>query len=122
VALSVVAIPLALFIVAEAPAQVVAMALAAGLLGAGVIAVNVILYGVAGDCYPPRVRGTGMGAAVGATRLGALTGPTLAAALLSAGRTPEQVLISLMPVVLAAGLSVAWLNWPRGAQRLAPAA
>jgi AAHS family 3-hydroxyphenylpropionic acid transporter len=122
VAASVAAIPIALLLVAEAPAQGTAMALAAALLGAGVLALNVILYGAAGDCYPARVRGAGLGAAVGATRLGALAGPTLAAVLLNAGRTPEQVLISLMPVVLAAGLCAAWLTWLRVAGRIAVAA
>jgi AAHS family 3-hydroxyphenylpropionic acid transporter len=122
VALSIAAIPVALVLVAAAPAQAADMALAAGLLGAGVLAATVILYGAAGDCYPSRIRGAGMGAAVGATRLGALTGPTLAAVLLSAGRTPAQVLISLLPVVLAAGLCVGWLNWPRDARPAAATA
>lgn len=118
VALSVAAIPLALVLVAEAPAEVVGLTLAAGLLGAGVLAAHVILYGAAGACYPARMRGAGVGAAVGATRLGALSGPALAGVLLSAGRSPAEVLTSLLPVVLAVALSVAWLNWPR---RAAPA-
>lgn len=122
VAASVAAIPAALLLVAEAPAQAAGMALAAGLLGAGVLALNVILFGAAGDCYPERIRGAGMGAAVGATRLGALAGPTLAAMLLSAGRSPGEVLISLLPVVLAAGLCAAWLTWARLAGRAAAAA
>ncbi|MBS0360557.1 MAG: MFS transporter [Proteobacteria bacterium] len=122
VAASVAAIPVALLLVAEAPAQLLGTAFAAGLLGAGVLALNVILYGAAGDCYPARVRGAGLGAAVGATRVGALAGPTLAAVLLNAGRTPEQVLISLLPVVLAAGACAAWLTWLRLAGRVAVAA
>lgn len=121
VVVSVAAIPAALLLVAEAPAQALGLAMAAGLLGAGVLSVTVVLYGVAGDCYPSWIRGTGMGAAVGASRVGALAGPSLAAALLSAGRTPAQVLVSLLPVVLAAGLCVGWLTWPRPAARLAPA-
>ena len=121
VGLSLAAIPLALLLLAGAPAQVVGLSLAAGLLGAGVLAVNVILYGAAGDCYPPRIRGVGVGAAVGATRLGALTGPVLAGVLLSAGRSSAEVLTSLLPVVLAAALSVAWLNWPRPARAVAAA-
>jgi AAHS family 3-hydroxyphenylpropionic acid transporter len=113
VTLSVAAIPLALWLVAEGPALATGMALAAGLLGAGVLAVNVILYGAAGDCYPAQVRGAGLGAAVGATRIGALTGPTVAAVLIGAGRTPQQVLMSLLPVVLAAGVAAGWLTWRR---------
>lgn len=109
------AIPLALLLLAEAPAEVVGLSLAAGLLGAGVLAANVILYSAAGDCYPARVRGAGLGAAVGATRLGALAGPAVAGVLLTAGRSPAEVLTSLLPVVLAVVLSVGWLNWPRRA-------
>ena len=121
-ALAIAAIPLALMLVAKAPAQVVGMALAAGVLGAGVMAVNVILYGAAGDCYPARVRGAGMGASVGASRLGALAGPTLAAVLLSGGRDSGEVLISLLPVVLAAGACAAWLTWLRVTGRASVAA
>ncbi len=122
VALSIVAIPVALWLVAEAPARAAGLTLAAGLLGAGVLAMNVILFGAAGDCYPASVRGAGMGGAVSVTRLGALCGPTLAAVLLSAGRTPEQVLLSLLPVVLAGGLASAWLTWSRIAGQAAASA
>lgn len=121
-AVAIVAIPLALMLVAKAPAQVLGMALAAGVLGGGVMAVNVILYGAAGDCYPIRVRGAGMGASVGASRLGALAGPTLAAVLLSGGRSSGEVLASLLPVVLAAGACAGWLTWLRVTGRASVAA
>ena len=113
VSLTVAAIPLALVLVANAPAEVVTLTLAAGFLGGAIIAAHVILYGVAGACYPTAIRGTGMGAVVGASRLGALAGPTLAAILLTAGKTPTEVLTSLLPVVLGAGVCVGWLGWPR---------
>jgi AAHS family 3-hydroxyphenylpropionic acid transporter len=123
VILAIAAVPIALLAVAQAPAQAAAMILAAGALGAGVIALQVIVYAVAGECYPPAIRGTGMGGIVGASRVGALSGPTLAAVLLSAGRTPTEVLTSLVPVVLTAGACVAWLGWPRRrALTTAPAA
>jgi AAHS family 3-hydroxyphenylpropionic acid transporter len=121
VAAAIAAAPIALLAVAEGPASLAAMTAGAALLGAGVIALHVVLYGAAGDCYPAEIRGTGMGGVVGASRLGALAGPTLAAALLSAGRAPAEVLASLLPVVLTAGACVAWLGWPRR-KRLAAAA
>lgn len=111
VALAIVAVPAALLAIAQAPAVLALMTLGAGLVGAGVLALHVILYGLAGACYPPAIRGTGMGGVVGASRLGALAGPSLAAILVSAGRSPAEVLTSLLPVVLAAGACVAWLNW-----------
>jgi AAHS family 3-hydroxyphenylpropionic acid transporter len=107
------AVPLALITVAQAPATAAAMLAGAGLLGAGVVGLNATIYGAAGECYPARVRATGLGGVVGASRLGALIGPTLAAALLAAGRSPTEVLTSLVPVVLTAGVCVAWLGWPR---------
>ena len=111
VAFSVIAIPAALWLVANAPAHVAGMAAYALLLGGGILAAQVILYSVAGGLYPPPVRGTGMGAAIGVGRIGSLAGPTLAAMLLSAGQSPTEVLTSLLPVVLACGLCVAWLGW-----------
>jgi AAHS family 3-hydroxyphenylpropionic acid transporter len=96
------------------------MALGAALLGAGVLALHVIPYGAAGACYPPAIRGAGMGGVVGASRVGALSGPSLAAALLAAGRSPAEVLTSLVPVVLTAAACVAWLSW-RPAPRAAAA-
>jgi AAHS family 3-hydroxyphenylpropionic acid transporter len=111
---SVAAIPVALLLVANAPAEVAGMSAFALLLGGGILAAQVILYSVAGGLYPPSLRGTGIGAAIGVGRLGSLAGPTLAALLLSAGQTSTQVLTSLLPVVLACGLAVAWLGWPRG--------
>jgi AAHS family 3-hydroxyphenylpropionic acid transporter len=113
VAFSVAAIPAALLLVANAPAQMAGMSAFALLLGGGILAAQVILYSVAGGLYPTSLRGTGIGAAIGVGRLGSLAGPTLAALLLSAGQTSTQVLTSLLPVVLACGLAVAWLGWPR---------
>jgi AAHS family 3-hydroxyphenylpropionic acid transporter len=121
VALAIAAVPAALLVVAKAPPAVALMILGAGLVGAGVLALHVILYGLAGSCYPPAIRGTGMGGVVGASRLGALAGPSLAAVLISAGRAPAEVLTSLLPVVLAAGACVVWLSWrPRAGAVAAP--
>jgi len=113
VLLAIAAAPAALLAVAQGPPTAVAMTAAVGLLGAGVLALHVILYGAAGDTYPQRIRGTGMGGVVAASRLGALSGPALAAALLGAGRSPTEVLGSVLPVVVLAAVCVAWLGWPR---------
>src|SRR4029077_14883324 len=51
-----------------------------------------------------------MGAAVAARRSGSLVGPLFAGALLTVGRTPSQVLIGVVPIVLASGLCVALLT------------
>lgn len=53
-----------------------------GLLGAAALGTQSLLYAVAPDCYPTRVRGRGVGAAVSVGRLGSIAGPLVAAQLL----------------------------------------
>jgi AAHS family 3-hydroxyphenylpropionic acid transporter len=115
------AVPLAVLALAQGTSAPTLVIAAAGLLGAGLLAQTVVLYGVAGDCYPETIRGTGMGAVVGSSRLGSLAGPSIAAILLSAGRTPTDVLASLMPVALTAAVCLVWLSWRPRAESTAAA-
>ena len=121
VMLAVAAVPAALLAIAQGPPALALVMSAAGLLGAGILAQTVVLFGVAGDCYPKAIRGTGMGAAVGATRVGSLVGPSLGAVLVTAGRSPPEVLTALLPVVFVAAVCVVWLGW-RAPRALAPVA
>jgi MFS transporter, AAHS family, 3-hydroxyphenylpropionic acid transporter len=110
-AVSVVGLPAALVAIANAPVHPGLMIGLALLLGGTVLAAQVILYGVAGSFYPAQARGTGVGAAVSAGRLGSLMGPLFASTLLRGGRTPTQVLMGLLPIVvtgLACVIAVAW--------------
>ena len=66
---------------------------------------SLTLAGLAPQYYPTLSRGTGTGAAVGAARLGAICGPAAVGVLLGAGLRPSQVLWSLVPVALVAGLT-----------------
>jgi AAHS family 3-hydroxyphenylpropionic acid transporter len=68
-------------------------------------AASFTLAGLAPQYYPTQRRGTGTGAAVGAARLGAICGPATTGFLLGAGLSPSQVLWSLVPVALVAGLT-----------------
>jgi AAHS family 3-hydroxyphenylpropionic acid transporter len=113
IAVSVVALPAALFLLASASAHVAEMLALATMLGGGILASQVILYGTAGGLYPPAARGAGIGAAVGVGRLGSLAGPMFAALLLAAGRTPTEVLTSVLPIVVGCGVCVALLGWRR---------
>jgi AAHS family 3-hydroxyphenylpropionic acid transporter len=81
------------------------------LLGGAILAEQLIAYAVASACYPVAARGTGVGAAVAAGRLGSLAGPLFAGWLLAAGGTSTQVLIGVLPVVLLCGICVAYLGW-----------
>ena len=81
------------------------------LLGGSVLALQVVLFSVAGAIYAERIRGTGMGAAVGVGRVGSITGPAFAAVLLASGGSSVQVLMGLLPIVIVAGICAAVLTW-----------
>jgi AAHS family 3-hydroxyphenylpropionic acid transporter len=50
-----------------------------------------------------------VGAAVVMGRLGSAIGPLLAGALLATGRSPAQVLLTLLPILAVGGLLCVWL-------------
>ncbi|CAN5315879.1 3-(3-hydroxy-phenyl)propionate transporter MhpT [soil metagenome] len=96
-------------VLASAPASLVVSLLVGAALGATVSAVQSVVYGMAPTFYPARLRGTGVGAAVVMGRLGSAIGPLLAGALLATGRSPAQVLLTLLPVLALGGLLCVWL-------------
>jgi MFS transporter, AAHS family, 3-hydroxyphenylpropionic acid transporter len=81
------------------------------LLGGAILAVQVILYAVAGVLYPQAVRGTGLGVGVAFSRVGSIAGPAFAAALLASGGSAAQVLTGLMPIAIVGGICVLALGW-----------
>jgi AAHS family 3-hydroxyphenylpropionic acid transporter len=111
IAVSIVLLPVILLLIAFSPPRAVVLAVLACLLGGAILAQQVILYGVASAYYPAAARGAGIGAAVAVGRFGSLIGPLFAASLLAAGRTPSQVLIGVLPIVLACGVCVGLLGW-----------
>jgi hypothetical protein len=66
---------------------------------------SLTLASLAPRYYPTLSRGTATGAAIGAARLGAICGPAAVGLLLSTGLRPSQVVWSLVPVALVAGLA-----------------
>src|SRR6202035_3059899 len=74
-------LPVILALIAIAPARPEILLGLAAVLGGAILAEQVIAYAAAAVCYPVAVRGTGVGAAVAAGRLGSLTGPLFAASL-----------------------------------------
>jgi MFS transporter, AAHS family, 3-hydroxyphenylpropionic acid transporter len=107
----VVMLPTMLTLAALVPARPDILIGVAFLLGGAILAQQVIVYAAAGASYPASDRGTGMGAAVAAGRLGSLTGPLFAASLLAAGQSPSKVLIGVLPVVVVCGISAGLLGW-----------
>lgn len=74
------------------------------LVGVGVLCVQSILYGIAPQCYPAEIRGTGVGVVVAVGRLGSMAGPLLAGVLVAQGITPAGVMLVLVPIILVCGL------------------
>jgi AAHS family 3-hydroxyphenylpropionic acid transporter len=68
-------------------------------VGAFASGASLMLYGLAPGFYAVTIRGAGTGAAVAVGRFGAIVGPLMAAALLSAGAAAGGVLLSLLPLV-----------------------
>ena len=112
--------PLGVMIVAVAlPAVLLSLALIHGpataglaiILGGAILALQVILFSVAGAFYPEHIRGTGLGVTIGVGRTGSITGPLLAGILLAAGGSSVQVLMGLLPMAVVAGVCALVLAW-----------
>ena len=83
--------------------------MAGALVGGAILCVQAILYGVAPQCYPFEIRGTGVGVAVAVGRLGSIAGPLLAGFLVAGGSSPSDVIFALVPITLLAGLTTVLL-------------
>ena len=80
-----------------------ALAIAAGiLLGFFLNGVQFVLYGLSPTFYRVDIRGTGVGSAVSAGRLGAFCGPLFAGMLLSRGGNASTILIAVLPITCLA--------------------
>jgi len=88
------------------------------ILGGAVLAVQVILYAMAGGLYPKAVRGTGLGVGVAFSRVGSIAGPAFAALLLASGGSATQVLTGLLPIAIVGGICVLALGWRRPSEAL----
>jgi AAHS family 3-hydroxyphenylpropionic acid transporter len=97
-----------LAVLAAAPG-VLTICLAIGcLVGCAISATQAIVYALAPSAYPASMRGTGVGFALAAGRIGAAIGPLLAGAVIGAGAGPAQVLGLMVPLLALAGLG-AWM-------------
>ena len=100
---------LGLGLVALVPATFAAELIAASIAGAAVVGSQSILYSLAPSFYPTLARGTGVGSAVSAGRLGSVAGPLVAGMALEGGGTAQSVLLYLIPVALVSLVSAAML-------------
>jgi AAHS family 3-hydroxyphenylpropionic acid transporter len=97
-------LPLLMAVLAYAPAQVLIMAALATGIGAASLSTLAFLYATAPIFYPTAIRGTGVGAAVGAGRLGSVIGPLIGGALMAIGHSPGRLLIDLVPIAMGAAI------------------
>jgi len=83
----------------------------AGLAGFFAIGAQFSLYGVSPIYYSPAARALGVGAAVGAGRLGSIAGPSLASALRDAHASSPQVIAVTLPIILVAAAAATALSF-----------
>ena len=86
------------------------MYLAAALVGAFVIGCQGVLYAFGGIVYPTEVRGTGIGVASAVGRIGAMLGPAIAGALLSAGFGAAGVISTAIPCIVISAVMMLLLT------------
>lgn len=108
VAAAFVALVASLFLLARA--QVAWVMPLVGAVGFAVLAAQATVYALGPACYPSEVRGTGVGLAVGAGRLGSISGPILAASLLGAGQSSAGVLTTIAPIAAVAAVCAVALS------------
>ena len=106
-----VALPILIVVLAKSPPQFIVIASVVFFLGCAVLAAQAFLYTTAPVSYPTRIRGMGGGAAVAFGRIGAIVGPKLGGMLKAAAHGPSQLLMDLLPVVIAGSLCALWLAW-----------
>jgi MFS transporter, AAHS family, 3-hydroxyphenylpropionic acid transporter len=106
-----VSLPILLVVLAKSPAQLAIICATVFLLGCAVIAAQAFLYAMAPAAYPTSIRGVGVGAAVAMGRIGSIAGPKLGGMLKAAGHSPSQLLMDLLPIVVAGSICALLLAW-----------
>lgn len=64
-----------------------------------------VLYSLAGQAYPTKVRGTGVGAAVAVGRIGSILGPLVAGQLFALGQSASVLVAASIPLIVVAALA-----------------
>ncbi len=108
-----VTVPVLLVVLARAEVEPMGLFVIVLLLGGAVLSAQAFLYASAPGLYPVSLRGMGAGAAVAAGRIGSIVGPQLGGFLKSAGHNTPQLLMDILPLVIAgsvASLTFAWMT------------
>lgn len=94
-----------LALLAAAPASLGVSFIVGSLVGFAIAGVLTIVYALGPRTYPGPVRGSGVGFAVAAGRVGSSVGPLLAGAMLGAGGSATRVLAVMAPLMIVSGLA-----------------
>jgi AAHS family 3-hydroxyphenylpropionic acid transporter len=106
-----IALPVLLILLAHSSGPLGMLLVIVFLLGCAVLAAQAYLYAVTPVPYPISIRGIGVGAAIAVGRIGSIVGPKLAGALKAAGHSSSQLLMDLLPVVIAGSVAALLLTW-----------
>jgi AAHS family 3-hydroxyphenylpropionic acid transporter len=101
----------ALAAVASVGANFQLIALACSAAGMFIVGAQLTLFALAPLYYHAGIRGTGVGAAVAAGRLGSIVGPLFAGGLLASGGGSAAVLLAIVPFVAVGGGAAFALTW-----------
>lgn len=105
------AVPISLGCLALAPQESSVIVFIVLVVGTAVLASQVVMYAMAPQCYPTRIRGVGVGTAVAVGRTGSIAGPALAGIWVAQGQSTSQLLMHLVPVAVAGGICAITLVW-----------
>ena len=105
------ALPVSLGCLALAPQRSSLIVFIVLMLGILVLAAQVVMYAMAPQCYPTRIRGVGVGTAVAFGRIGSIAGPAIAGVLVARGLATSQLLLTLVPVTIVGGICAITLVW-----------
>jgi len=98
---------IAVFLIGAAGASTILLGTAIASAGLGIIGGQNGGHAVTAGFYPPAIRSTGVGWALGVGRIGSITGPVLGGWLLSHGTAVEQVFWAAAVPALIATLAAA---------------
>ena len=111
VGITVIAMPLLVWLLAGTEAQGAFIVVIVLLLGCAILALQAFLNSTAPMIYPAVVRGLGVGVAVAMGRLGSVVGPKLGGTWKAMGLSTSQLLYKLLPIVVLAGVASLLLAW-----------
>jgi AAHS family 4-hydroxybenzoate transporter-like MFS transporter len=103
-----------LFMLSQVSSISAATAIVTFATGFSIVGASFCMGALAATYYPTRIRTTGIGMGLGVGRVGSISSPLIAGALISAGWTNAQIFsAAIIPAVVASVAVLALLKWGR---------